>query len=83
MASALVVGLVVYVPFLSEPFGTHPLGAVEVAIVVGLALVPAAVLEALKAARRRSRAEGIRGNPDDGMRLSPDGAPTGRGRGST
>jgi P-type Ca2+ transporter type 2C len=53
LGSALVVALLIYVPFLGGPFGTKPLAAGELALVLGLALVPAALLEAFKAFRRR------------------------------
>jgi Ca2+-transporting ATPase len=50
--SAVVVALAVYVPALQEPFGTAALGAGDAAIVVALALVPAAFAEAGKTVLR-------------------------------
>ena len=52
LASAVVVALCLYVPRLGEPLGTTALDAPELAIVVVLALVPAALFEAAKALRR-------------------------------
>jgi Ca2+-transporting ATPase len=43
----------VYVPFLQEPVGTVPLAAAELGLVALLALVPAVLVEAAKAALRR------------------------------
>ncbi len=54
LASAAIVAAIVYVPFLNEPFATVQLGAVELAIAAGLALVPAAGVELAKLRRRRS-----------------------------
>jgi Ca2+-transporting ATPase len=54
LASAVIVALVVYVPFLHEPFGTVSLGTAEILVVLALALVPAAGVEAAKALRRRT-----------------------------
>jgi Ca2+-transporting ATPase len=51
--SALVVALAVYLPVLHEPLGTSSLDAAEAAIVLLLALVPAAVAEAGKAVIRK------------------------------
>ena len=42
LASAAIVAAIVYVPFLRSPFATVPLGAVELIVAAGLALVPAA-----------------------------------------
>lgn len=53
IVSAILVGLVIYAPGLREPFGTEALGLAEVAVVLGFALVPAAVVELVKAVRRR------------------------------
>jgi Ca2+-transporting ATPase len=57
LASALLVALVIYVPALNEPFGTHALSPVELAVVAVFALVPAALVEAVKARRRRDRSQ--------------------------
>jgi Ca2+-transporting ATPase len=54
LGSALVVALLVYVPALHAPFGTHPLNAAELAVVAVLALLPAALVEAAKAVGRSS-----------------------------
>ena len=45
--------VIVYVPFLHEPFGTFSLPLVDWAIVVGLALTISPVLEAAKWMERR------------------------------
>jgi Ca2+-transporting ATPase len=50
--SALLVGLVVYVPVLHEPFGTETLEPPALAIVLMLALVPFVLIEVAKAAKR-------------------------------
>ena len=57
LASALLVALVIYLPALPEPFGTHALSPVELAVVAVLALVPAALVESVKARRRWDRSE--------------------------
>jgi P-type Ca2+ transporter type 2C len=57
LASALLVAVVIYVPALREPFATQALGPVELAVVAVLALVPAALVEAVKALRRRRQSE--------------------------
>jgi Ca2+-transporting ATPase len=54
--SAAFLFLAVYAPPLSQPFGTEALGPAELAIVAGLALLPAALVEAVKALRRARRA---------------------------
>jgi Ca2+-transporting ATPase len=67
LASAFVVALAVYVPSIAESLGTKALGGRQVAIVTGLALLPAVLFEAGKALRRiRRGADGgpIRGNPE-------------------
>jgi magnesium-transporting ATPase (P-type) len=50
--SLLVVGLVVYVPALHEPFATTSLGPAALATVLALALAPALLVEGIKAVRR-------------------------------
>jgi calcium-translocating P-type ATPase len=50
--SLFVVGLVVYVPALHEPFATTSLGPAALAIVLPLALAPALLVEGVKAVRR-------------------------------
>jgi Ca2+-transporting ATPase len=55
VASALLVAFLVYIPQLHEPFGTHPLGAAEFAVVAMLALLPAGLVEAAKAVGRTRR----------------------------
>ena len=52
LASAALVALIVYLPLLQAPFGTESLGVVELAVVAGLALLPAALIEAVKTLRR-------------------------------
>ena len=52
LVSILVVALALYVPSLAEALGTTPLDAPELGIVVALALLPAALFEAVKALRR-------------------------------
>jgi Ca2+-transporting ATPase len=52
LASAAIVAAIVYVPFLNAPFATVPLGAVELIVAAGLALVPAAGVELAKLLRR-------------------------------
>ena len=52
LASAAIVAAIVYVPFLHSPFATVPLGAVELIVAAGLALVPAAGVELAKVLRR-------------------------------
>ncbi len=54
VVSLLVLGAVVYLPFLQEPFGTVSLGGVELAVVLACALAPAVLIELTKALRRRS-----------------------------
>ena len=51
--SALLVGITLYVPALNEPLGTVSLGASELGLAIGLALVPLACVEAGKAVFRR------------------------------
>ena len=58
--SAAVVALLVYVPLLHEPFGTHALGPAEVGVVLLLALLPAVLVETAKAV---GRLRGNAGNP--------------------
>jgi P-type Ca2+ transporter type 2C len=53
VASALLLALTVYLPSLQEPFGTTALDVSELALVVGLALVPTVLVEAAKALLRR------------------------------
>ena len=53
LASAAVVALIIYVPALREPFGTASLGSAELGLVLLLAALPAAAVEAVKAVRRR------------------------------
>jgi Ca2+-transporting ATPase len=64
LASAALLLLTVYLPPLRAPFGTEALGAVELAVVAALALAPTALVEAIKAWRRRTAAS--RSNPDPG-----------------
>jgi Ca2+-transporting ATPase len=52
LASVLVVVLALYVPAVASLLGTTPLGGREIALVAGLALVPAAFFEVGKAVRR-------------------------------
>jgi Ca2+-transporting ATPase len=52
-ASAVLLGLFVYVPALHEPFGTTSLGASELGIALALALAPAMLVELAKAFIRR------------------------------
>ena len=58
--SAAVVALLVYVPLLHDPFGTHALGPAEVGVVLLLALLPAVLVETAKAV---GRLRGNAGNP--------------------
>jgi Ca2+-transporting ATPase len=60
--SAAIVALLVYVPLLHEPFGTHALGPAEVGVVLLLALLPAVLVEAAKAV---GRLRGNAGNPQN------------------
>ena len=53
LASLAVVAAVVYTPALREPFGTEALAVRELGLVAVLAVLPAAVLEAIKWRRRR------------------------------
>jgi Ca2+-transporting ATPase len=55
-ASVALVALLVYVPAFHGPFGTEPLGAVELVLVLALAALPALLLESGKALRRRGLA---------------------------
>ncbi len=50
--SVLLLGLVIYVPFLQPAFNTHTMNLTELALVLGLALIPAAAEEILKAITR-------------------------------
>ena len=52
LLSALVVALVLYLPWLAGPLGTTALDAPELAIVLALALLPAVLFETVKALRR-------------------------------
>jgi len=52
--SAAIVLVALYLPVLNDPIGTVPLGPAELGVVVGLALVPFACVEAGKAWLRRS-----------------------------
>jgi len=52
LVSAAFVAAVVYAPFLNAPFATVPLGPLELAVVLVLALVPAAGAELAKALHR-------------------------------
>ena len=52
IGSAALVAAALYVPWLAAPLGTTALGASELAIVVALAFLPAALFEAVKALRR-------------------------------
>ena len=63
LASAALLALTVYLPPLQAPFGTEALGAVELAVVVALAAAPTALVEAIKALRRRTRASRSNVNP--------------------
>ncbi len=54
LGSLLVVVLLVYMPFLQEPMGTVALTLEEVALVLGLALAPAVLMEVAKAVGRQS-----------------------------
>jgi hypothetical protein len=54
-ASAAVVAVAVWLPGAEAVLGTARLGAAETALVLGLAVVPAAVLEAAKAVARPPR----------------------------
>ena len=63
-ASVALVALAVYLPALQEPLGTSPLGLGEAALVLALALVPAALAEAGKAVLRR-----ISEKPNEGAGL--------------
>jgi Ca2+-transporting ATPase len=82
LASAGLVALVVYAPVLSDPFSTVPLDAREVAIVLGLALVPTAGVELAKALLRLRlrlyhsrigvRTDGANSGPaDHGLKANP------------
>ncbi|HUP31860.1 MAG TPA: cation-translocating P-type ATPase C-terminal domain-containing protein [Gaiellaceae bacterium] len=53
LASVALVVLALYLPLLQDALGTARLSLVQIGIVVALALVPATVLEAGKAATRR------------------------------
>jgi hypothetical protein len=52
LVSILVVALALYVPALAEALGTTALDAPELGILIALALLPAALFEAVKALRR-------------------------------
>lgn len=52
-ASALLVALVIYMPAFREPFGTQALRPVELVVVALFAVLPASLVEAVKALRRR------------------------------
>ena len=54
--SLLVLAATIYVPVLAEAWGAVELGATELAVVLGLALVPAAVIELAKATYRAGTA---------------------------
>jgi Ca2+-transporting ATPase len=54
LASAGIVAAIVYVPWLQAPFATTALGWDELALVVALAIVPAAGVELAKAIARRA-----------------------------
>ncbi len=54
--SALVVGAVIYLPALNEPFATEPLSLLQLSLVLGLAVLPLVLVEAGKAALRRRAA---------------------------
>ena len=58
VVSALLVAAVVYVPPLREPFGTQALGPAELVVVASLAILPAGLVEAVKAIRRRRSSSG-------------------------
>jgi Ca2+-transporting ATPase len=60
-ASAAVVAVAVWLPGAEAVLGTARLGAAETALVLGLAVVPAAVLEAAKAVARPPRPARTRG----------------------
>jgi Ca2+-transporting ATPase len=62
VASVAIVALLVYVPQLHEAFGTYPLGASELAVVLLFAVVPGVLVEAAKAV---SRLRGDAGNPQN------------------
>jgi hypothetical protein len=53
--SAALVALVIYVTPVQDAFGTVSLGARELALVLGLAALPTALVELAKALRRRRR----------------------------
>lgn len=55
LASAALLLLAIYAPPLREPLGTEALDLVELGVVTGLALLPATIVEAVKALRRRGR----------------------------
>jgi magnesium-transporting ATPase (P-type) len=74
-ASVALVALAVYLPALQEPLGTSPLGLGEAALVLALALVPAALAEAGKAVLRR-----ISGKPNERGGRSRIARLTARGR---
>jgi Ca2+-transporting ATPase len=74
-ASVVLVALAVYLPALQEPLGTSPLGLGEAALVLALALVPAALAEAGKAVLRR-----ISGKPNERGGRSRIARLTARGR---
>ena len=61
IASVALLVATVYVGALRTPFGTLALGPSELAITVGLAVVPFITLEAAKAVRRKSPHWEVRG----------------------
>ena len=56
LGSAALLAITIYLPPLHAPFGTEALGAVELAVVAALALLPTVLIEAVKALRRRRKA---------------------------
>ena len=55
VVSAALVALVVYLTPVQDAFGTVSLGARELTLVLGLAVLPTALVELAKAVRRRRR----------------------------
>jgi len=56
--SLAIVGLTLFLPWLSEPLGMVPPSRAELALIIGLAAVPTVAVEALKGAARRGMVPG-------------------------
>jgi hypothetical protein len=56
--SLAIVGLTLFLPWLSEPLGMGPPSRAELALIIGLAAIPTIAVEALKGAVRRNMVSG-------------------------